>query len=128
MLRIGLFQEFKGIDAVVLVDADEKGIEVLLDSVATVSSDASTSIAVHEVSLVSRTHPVELYLSQGPMRSDAVAYHLVVGGDVTPAVSEKLSSLRHCSGHHYFELRPNVATLLISVGEYGPVWWEKADA
>lgn len=128
MLRIGLFRDFKGINAAVLVDADENDIEFLLASVSTVSASAKSQLAVHQVSMVSKLRPVKLYLSQDLKQHDAAAYYLGVGVEAAVVVSRKLQSLRSHSGHQYFDLIPSTATLVVSVGEYDQLWWESADA
>jgi hypothetical protein len=130
MLRLGVFQEFKGDEAAVLIAADEAGIIALIDAVAAAAPSPQTPFAVHDLCEVSARYGVRLYLSAAERpRPQSTGYSLSVSGYWADTTKEKLQPLQSAnSGHQYFELIPPTAVLVVSVGEYDANWWRDADA
>ena len=127
---MGFFPSFKGADSV-LLSADSEGIQFLLDAISTVADDPSEGIPLHKYARVSAKRPASVYVAINPRGISFVpanTYHLDVSGNFRLNVEDLLKPLVDVSAaHQYFNLYPR-HVLVVSVGEYDSVWWDRAEA
>jgi hypothetical protein len=131
LLRLGIFPDFKGFNAV-LLSADSDGIKALIDALSRPMAAPDEVVSVHEIARVSRKHQARLFLTAtqpAPGIAASESYYWVVPENERPTVMELLEPLASAAkGHQFFDLVPAAATLLVSVAEYDTAWWERVDA
>lgn len=121
MLKIGLFQNFKGADTV-LIDGTPSDIEDLSKSLAEVV--VSKAVAVHEVAAVAPRYPVALFAATASPGTRGLWWKC--SSEEIETIQGKLGPLTQGGkGHQYFDLEGTNIQLMISVGEYGPNWWQE---
>ena len=130
MLRLGFFPNFKGSDSVLLT-ADADGVRAVVDAISRAVASPGDWVPVHHIAQVSVKYPAMLYVSGTSKAVRSVpmhTYYLDVSGSARLNVEGLLEPLLTAtSGHQYFELVPNHATLVVSVGEYDSSWWARMD-
>src|ERR1700692_2895092 len=123
---MGFFPNFKGADSV-LLSADSEGIRFLLEAIATVTTNPTKGIPLHEYARASAEHPASVYVAVNPRASSFVpanTYYLDVSGNLQVNVEGLQKPLVEASaGHQYFDLYPRHG-LVVSVGEYDSFWWD----
>lgn len=121
MLRLGLFDNFKGFDAVVLLDADAAGINALIDAVTSAAAEPQVPVELVDLCHTSVRNSVRLYISGAESHSGQAlpGYRLSVAGRRAADVQGMLRRLSIGSGHQYFDLSPPTVQLMVSSGEYG---------
>ena len=121
MLRIGLLRNFKGADTV-LIEGAPSDIETLSKSLAEVVF--GKAVAVHEVAAVAPGHPVALFAATASPGTKGLWWKC--SSEEIESIQEKLEPLtQDGKGHQYFDLEGSNIQLIISVGEYGPKWWQE---
>jgi len=121
-LHLGLFQNFKGSDTLLLsgTPADISGLSVRLGEF--VASGAA-AWPIHQLARVSSRNSVGLFASRAP-HPQATGHVWLCSPDSVPATQGKLQSLASSgSGHQYFDLLDASVQLMVSVGEYSESWW-----
>ena len=129
MLRIGFFPRLKNGDSVLLA-ADAEGVQVLLDAIAKAANPVK-AVPLHELARVSAKHPASLYVAVNAKAVRSVpanTYYLDVSGNARLDVVGLLEPLLESSrGHQFFDLNPKPTVLVVSVGEYDDLWWDRAE-
>jgi hypothetical protein len=120
--RLGLFQQFKGADTLLLSGspADIADLSARLGEF--VASDAP-EWPVHSVAHTSPRNPAQLFASRFS-QPHAAGFVWLCSSESVPAVQGKLQALASSvSGHQYFDLFGSSVQLVVSVGEYSESWW-----
>ncbi len=121
-LQLGLFQQFKGADTLLIsgTAADVSDLSARLGAFA--ASDAAV-FPVHGMVRVSAHNSAELFASRTPY-SQATGYVWLCSPDSVSVIQGKLQALASSgSGHQYFDLLDSSVQLMVSVGEYSESWW-----
>jgi hypothetical protein len=132
MLRLGFFPAFLGLSSnAVLIAADSDDIKSLYGAISRLSEAPAESLAIHEIAQVSRKHSVRLFVTaRQPISSNTASsiYYWVLPEPARIAAVEMLVPLTKGSAcHQYFDLAPDSASLVVSVGEYDAKWWQRID-
>jgi hypothetical protein len=126
-LYLGLFQQFKGADTL-LISGTPADISDLSDRLSDFAASGLTSWPVHGMAQVSVRNPAELFARRTP-QPHATGHMWLCSPDSIPAIQDKLHALASSGlGHHYFDLLESPVQLLVSVGEYSESWWSSAGA
>jgi hypothetical protein len=126
-LRLGFFEDFKFADSV-LLEGSAGDIELLASRLDAFASSQEGTLAIHSFASVAPNHPVQLFASRIAryrQPQGAAQFSWLCSPEELPTILGKLEPLvASGQGHQYFNLVGSSAQLVISVGEYGPSWWQ----
>ena len=126
-LRLGFFEDFKFGDSV-LLEGSAGDIEQLAARLGTFATSQEDSLAIHSLASVAPNHPTQLFVSRsthGSSTRGTSQFSWLCSPEELPTILGKLQPLvMSGSGHQYFDLIRSSAQLIVSVGEYGPSWWQ----
>jgi hypothetical protein len=128
-LQLGFFEDFKFGDSV-LLEGSACDIEQLALHLGAFVPSQDSALAIHSIASVAPNHPVQLFVSRSagssPPQGEGVAkFSWLCSPEELPTILDMLQPLvASGSGHQYFNLIGSSAQLIVSVGEYGPSWWQ----
>ena len=126
-LQLGFYENFKFEDSV-LLEGTASDIEQLAACLDAFASSQESTLAIHSLASLAPNHPAQLFVSRSIPSSppqDAAQFYWLCSSLELPAILGKLQPLvTSGSGHQYFSLLGSSAQLVVSVGEYGPSWWQ----
>jgi len=126
-LQLGFFEDFKFKDSV-LLEGSAGDIEQLAAYLDAFVSSQESVLAIHTFASVAPNHPAQLFVSRSARSSPprgASQFYWWCSPEELPTILGKLQPLvTSGSGHQYFNLMGSSAQLIVSVGEYGPSWWQ----
>jgi hypothetical protein len=125
MLRLGLFENFKSEEKMILCSGNSKDMEFLHELLGRVESGTQESIPLHDHASVAPNHPVKLFAVRSlPLKPTAGEFALFCSGEAGLEIRDKIKPLTKVQdGHQYFDLSQDGGTLMISVDEYDDEWW-----
>jgi len=122
-MQLGFFPDFKGRDSV-LLEGTSKDVAFLSEQLGEFVSSNLSQFPVHALANVSQQHPARLFAIRSAAAS-APGFCWLCPPTELSAIQGKLAALAESKvGHQYFDLAGSNAQLVVSVGEYGEVWWQ----
>jgi hypothetical protein len=126
-LQLGFFENFKFEDSV-LLEGSAGDIEQLAAYLEAFAYSQESVLAIHTFASVASNHPAQLFVSRSvrnPPPQGAAQFYWRCSTEELPTILGMLQPLvTSGSGHQYFNLIGSSAQLVVSVGEYGPSWWQ----
>jgi hypothetical protein len=125
-IRVGLFENFKGADTV-LIDMDREGLRTVVAWLqATMLSGGRTAIRDCPGSVIQPGLHVDLVSAKdhtGLLRVEGMTFVWRQSEEGWTEAAEKLAAMQIGACHQYLESPQNNTQVIASIGEYGEAWW-----
>lgn len=129
IIRIGFFEDFKSEDTL-LLEGDQEGLHQLLEVIRALISGEDDSVAIEILPFVEVHHGVRLLAQRTQKKQKIIqekdSFRWLCTPEEWEVVADKITVLIESNtGHQYFETPQDEVIVIVSLGEYGPAWWEK---
>lgn len=129
IVRIGFFEDFKSED-ILLLEGDQEGLHQLSEVIRSLISGKVDSVEIDKIPFVEVHKNIRLLFQTTQEEQRIIHGNYSFRWDCTPEewedVADKITALmENNTGHQYFETPQDDVIIMVSLGEYGPTWWEK---